>query len=186
MTVGTPAAFASSTGRTSARRSSGASTMPCTPCVVNPSTTWIWSSRSSSRSGPFQMMFTESPATVSSCDAWIAPAWMLFQNSCDVPLGTTAMVIVLPEVAAPFAASFFPEQAAAAARRARAMAGHDFIDCSVRDGFQKEGGSRALPLLWSVEGRRGAAGSPCLTKYRNRMNHRGHRGHGGKRHGFEL
>ena len=96
ITVGTPAAFASSTGRTSARSSSGASTMPCTPWLMKPSTTWICCSRSSSRSGPFQMILTVSPFAVSSCAACIAPAWMVFQNSCVVPFGMTAMVNVLP------------------------------------------------------------------------------------------
>src|SRR4051812_42705 len=96
MTVGTPAAFASSTGRTRARLSRGASTMPETPCEVKPSTTCTCCSRSSSRSGPFQMILTVSPAAVSSCAACIAPAWMARQNSCVVPFGTTAMVYDLP------------------------------------------------------------------------------------------
>ena len=55
------------------------------------STTLICSSRSSSRSGPFQMM-----STLSSFPALIAPAWTDFQNSCVVPLGMTA-ICGLPE-----------------------------------------------------------------------------------------
>ena len=56
MTTGMFAALpASSTGRTSARASSGASTMPLTPWLRKPSTTWICCSRSSSRIGPFQI-----------------------------------------------------------------------------------------------------------------------------------
>jgi hypothetical protein len=74
ITVGTPAPFASSTGRTSARSSSGASTIPETPWEVKPSTTCTCCSRSSSRSGPFQMMRTLSPLAVSSCAACTAPA----------------------------------------------------------------------------------------------------------------
>ena len=56
-----PARAASSTGRFSARLSSGASTMPWTPWLMKPSTTWICCSRSSSRIGPFQMMRTGVP-----------------------------------------------------------------------------------------------------------------------------
>ena len=54
------------------------------------STTSIWSSRSSSCSGPFQMIFTPS-----SCAAFSAPACTDFQNSCVVPLGMTAMASVV-------------------------------------------------------------------------------------------
>jgi len=39
ITVGTPACLASSTGRTRARLSSGASTIPWMPWLVKPSTT---------------------------------------------------------------------------------------------------------------------------------------------------
>src|SRR5438034_2414424 len=92
ITVGTPARRASSTGRTRATLSSGASTMPWTPWLKNPSTTWTCCSRSSSRSGPFQMIVTGCPCADSSREAWTAPAWMLLQNSCVVPLGITAIV----------------------------------------------------------------------------------------------
>ena len=74
MTVGMPARFASSTGRTSARSSSGASTMPFMPWLRKPSTTCTCCSRSSSRSGPFQVMFTLIPRPSSSRAALIAPA----------------------------------------------------------------------------------------------------------------
>ena len=89
MTVGMPAAFASSTGRTSARSSSGARTIPFMPWLRNPSTTCTCCSRSSSRSGPFQVRVTFTPLASNSCAAFTAPAWMAFQNSCVVPLGTT-------------------------------------------------------------------------------------------------
>ena len=36
-------------------------------------------------------MRTGVPWAESSRAAWIAPAWMLFQNSCVVPLGMTAI-----------------------------------------------------------------------------------------------
>src|SRR5258707_4600751 len=42
------------------------------------------------------MMCTESPVALNSWAACTAPAWMLLQNSCVVPLGTTAMVSDLP------------------------------------------------------------------------------------------
>src|SRR4051794_36684258 len=61
--------------------------MPLTPRAVKSSTTLICSSRSSSLSGPFQMI--SQPV---SWLAFTAPAWMVFQNSCVVPLGMTAMV----------------------------------------------------------------------------------------------
>ena len=93
ITVGTPALFASSTGRTSARLSSGASTMPDTP--------WLREALDdlhlllavvlAQRSLPDDAA-RESPAAVSSCAACTAPAWMLFQNSCVVPFGMTAIV----------------------------------------------------------------------------------------------
>ena len=90
MTVGIPSLFASSTGRTSALSSSGASTIPLTPWLVKPSTTWTCCSRSSSRMGPFQMTSTRTPSASRSREALIAPAWMLFQNSWVSPLGMTA------------------------------------------------------------------------------------------------
>src|SRR4051812_27095653 len=118
ITVGTPAFFASSTGRTSARLSSGASTMPDTPWLVKPSTTCTCCSRSSSRSGPFQMMRTLSPEALSSWAACTAPAWMLFQNSCVVPFGITARVSVLPAPDAAAPEPFFePASPQAAAPR---------------------------------------------------------------------
>ena len=95
-TVGMPARFASSTGRTSAFSSSGASTMPETPWLRKPSTTWTCCSRSSSRSGPFQVMVTFTPFSLSSRSAFTAPAWMAFQNSCVVPLGMTPIVSGFP------------------------------------------------------------------------------------------
>src|SRR6476661_7127329 len=62
------------------------------------------------------MIFTLSPAAVSSCAAWIAPAWMLFQNSCVVPFGITASVYVFPPAeAAPVDFCFEPESVQAAA-----------------------------------------------------------------------
>ena len=51
-----------------------ASTMPLTPCAANPSTTWICCSRSSSRTGPFQITSTLVPCAVSSCAALLLPA----------------------------------------------------------------------------------------------------------------
>ena len=62
--------------------------MPDTPREMNPSTSDTCAARSSSRSGPRQMM-----ETPSSCAAFAAPAWMLCQNTCDVPFGMTAIVI---------------------------------------------------------------------------------------------
>ena len=62
MTTGMPAPTASSTGATSALLSSGASTMAETFRPMKFSTTWICCSRSSSRSGPFQMIVTSIPS----------------------------------------------------------------------------------------------------------------------------
>ncbi len=87
-TTGMPRRFAAATGGASAESSSGASTMPDTPREMNPSTSDTCAARSSSRSGPRQMM-----ETPSSCAAFAAPAWMLCQNTCDVPFGMTAIVI---------------------------------------------------------------------------------------------
>src|SRR5690242_16419793 len=63
------------------------------------------------------MIFTLSPAASSSCAAWIAPAWMLFQNSWVVPFGTTASVYVLcpPADAVPESCFFEAESLQAAA-----------------------------------------------------------------------
>src|SRR5258708_6681484 len=170
MTVGTPARFASSTGRTSARRSSGASTMPWTPCERNPSITWICCSRSSSRSGPFQMMCTESPVALSSCAACTAPAWMLLQNSCVVPFGTTAMVSDLP---APDAAglSDFAQAASANARRNARV----FIGCSTSEIRGLMAVSRQHDSLDAIGGtviagkarRRGAEGATAVRDERS-------------------
>ncbi len=88
MTTGIFARAASATGPTSAASSSGASTIPDTPRVMKPSTSATCDARSSSRSGPRQMM-----STPSSCAAFSAPAWMLCQNTCDVPFGMTAIVV---------------------------------------------------------------------------------------------
>ena len=60
---------------------------PDTPLVTNRSTSEICDSRSSSRSGPRQTIVTPS-----SWPAFAAPAWMLCQKACEVPLGTTAIV----------------------------------------------------------------------------------------------
>src|SRR5439155_9818101 len=60
---------------------------PDTPVVTKRSTSDICDSRSSSRSGPRQMIDTPS-----SFAAFAAPAWMLCQKTCDVPFGTTAIV----------------------------------------------------------------------------------------------
>jgi hypothetical protein len=90
-TTGMPAFTASSTGATSARLSSGARTMAETPRPTKFSTTWICCSRSSSRSGPFQMIVTSVPAALSSRWAFTAPALMDFQYSWVVPLGMTAI-----------------------------------------------------------------------------------------------
>jgi hypothetical protein len=86
-----PARVASSTGRTSAFASSGASTMALMRWLWKPSTTWICCSRSSSRSGPFQTMCASTPCACSSRSALIAPAWIVFQKSWDVPFGMTAI-----------------------------------------------------------------------------------------------
>ena len=74
MTTGIRALSASSTGATSARLSSGASTMPLTSRPMKFSTTCTCCSRSSSRSGPFQISRTFTPAAFSSRSAWRAPA----------------------------------------------------------------------------------------------------------------
>src|SRR5439155_6432798 len=87
ITTGMFRCFASATGAASALSSSGASAMPETPRLTNPSTSETCASRSSSRSGPRQI--TETP---SSCAALFAPAWMLCQKTCDVPFGITAIV----------------------------------------------------------------------------------------------
>ena len=81
-----------SIGATRPRLSSGAMTMPLTRWPTKFSTTWICCSRSSSLSGPFQMTCTLVPAAFSSSSAFLAPAWMDFQNSCVVPLGMTAIL----------------------------------------------------------------------------------------------
>ncbi len=91
ITTGMPARDASSTGRTSALASSGASTMALMPWLWKPSTTWICCSRSSSRSGPFQITLTSMPCACSSRSALIAPAWMVLQNEWVVPFGITAI-----------------------------------------------------------------------------------------------
>src|SRR6476620_10510883 len=59
-TTGMPRRFAAATGGASAESSSGASTMPDTPREMNPSTSDTCAARSSSRSGPRQMMETPS------------------------------------------------------------------------------------------------------------------------------
>ena len=91
MTTGMPARDASSTGRTSARASSGASTMALMPWLWKPSTTWICCSRSSSRSGPFHTTWASIPCACSSRSALTAPAWMVLQNEWVVPFGMTAI-----------------------------------------------------------------------------------------------
>src|ERR1017187_7567026 len=111
MITGMPAAIASSTGATSARSSSGASTIADTLRPMKFSTTWICCSRSSSRRGPFQMMLTAMPLAASSRLALTAPASMDFQNSCVVPLGMTAIWYSAPRDCG--------EGAAAASARAR-------------------------------------------------------------------
>ena len=103
--VGMPARLASSIGRTRARSSSGAITMPETFWLTKPSTTCTCCSRSSSRSGPFQVMVTGVPAALSSRSALTAPAWIDFQNSCVVPFGITAIDSAFPPLPA------LPEQA---------------------------------------------------------------------------
>src|SRR5260221_5562910 len=70
---------------------SGQSVIPETPCATNDCTTSICAFKSSSLSGPFQMI-----STPVSCAAFTAPAWIDFQNSADAPLGMTAMRVVLP------------------------------------------------------------------------------------------
>src|SRR4051812_40150322 len=70
---------------------SGKSAMPDTPCATNDCTTSICAFKSSSLSGPFQMI-----STPVSCAAFTAPAWIDFQNSADAPLGMTAILVVLP------------------------------------------------------------------------------------------
>src|ERR1700722_20179445 len=60
--------------------------MPPTPWATKDCTTSICSLRSSSRRGPFH-----TTSMSSSRAAFTAPACTLFQNSCVVPLGTTAM-----------------------------------------------------------------------------------------------
>src|SRR4051812_37247894 len=60
--------------------------MPDTPCAVKLCTKSTCDFRSSSLSGPFH-----TTSTFSSRAALIAPACTAFQNSCVVPLGTTAM-----------------------------------------------------------------------------------------------
>ena len=72
----------------------GATTIPDTPVLSMSSTTAICEAESSSLSGPFQMI-----SQPISCAALLAPAWIDFQNSCVVPLGMTAMVLVPPEAA---------------------------------------------------------------------------------------
>ena len=89
ITTGILRALASETGPISAVSSSGASTMPETPRLTKPSTSDTWESRSSSRTGPRQMI-----STPSSFAARDAPAWMLCQKMWAVPFGMTAMVIV--------------------------------------------------------------------------------------------
>ncbi len=91
MTTGMPAPTASSTGRHQRPLSSGASTIAETLRPTKFSTTWICCSRSSSRSGPFQMIVTSIPAAASSRLALKAPALMDFQYSWVVPLGMTAI-----------------------------------------------------------------------------------------------
>src|SRR4051794_6913203 len=87
MTTGILASLAAFTGFTSALSLSGARTMPATPWATMLCTMSIWLLRSSSLSGPFQMMLT-----LLSLAALAAPACTAFQNSWVVPLGITAMV----------------------------------------------------------------------------------------------
>ena len=91
ITVGTLSFAASSTGRTSAFSSSGASTIPSMPWLANDSTTCTCCSRSSSRSGPFQVSSTCTPFVSSSRLALMAPAWIVRQNSWVMPFGITAI-----------------------------------------------------------------------------------------------
>ena len=88
MTTGMPRWTALATGTASALSSSGARTMPDTPRLTKPSTSDTCESRSSSRSGPRHTM-----STFWSAAAFAAPAWMLCQNTCEVPLGITAIVV---------------------------------------------------------------------------------------------
>ena len=85
ITTGIPLATAVSTGCTRARASSGARTMPSTPAATALWTSWICWTRSSSFWGPCQTIST----FPSSSAALMAPAWIVFQNSCVVPLGIT-------------------------------------------------------------------------------------------------
>ena len=115
MTTGTPDLTAALTGATSAVSLSGASTMPATPCAVKLCTRSTCDFRSSSLSGPFQMI-----STFSSLAAFAAPACTAFQNSCVVPLGTTAMRSFFSRSRAPPAARRRPfcRRLPAAARQA--------------------------------------------------------------------
>src|SRR5260221_8942789 len=71
------------------------------------------------------MMCTESPVALNSWAACTAPAWMLLQNSCVVPLGTTAMVSDLPAPDAAGLSDFAPAASPDARSNARV-----FIGCS--------------------------------------------------------
>jgi hypothetical protein len=104
ITTGTFAPTASFTAGARPLSLSGASTMPETPCATKLWTTSICCLRSSSLSGPFHTI-----STPISFDALTAPAWTAFQNSCVVPLGTTAILRGLPPPPAP---DFSPPQAA--------------------------------------------------------------------------
>ena len=109
MTVGMPARRASATGRIRARSSSGERTRASTPAPASVSTIWICSLRSSSLSGPFQMI-----STPSSRAAVRAPAWTDFQNSWVVPMGMTAILNRRPAAGRPS-----PGARQAAAKRVR-------------------------------------------------------------------
>ena len=74
MTTGIFLAVAALTGRSNATSSSGASTMPPMPSLVNWSTILIWSARSDSLSGPLKLMLTPN-----SLPALLAPACTDFQ-----------------------------------------------------------------------------------------------------------
>jgi hypothetical protein len=80
--------------------------MPPTPSETNCSTTLICSARSSSLSGPFQII-----STPASSAALRAPASTVFQKTWVVPLGMTAIFLppALPPPAPPPPAWVVPE-----------------------------------------------------------------------------
>src|SRR5688500_8694154 len=138
MTTGMLRPIAVLTGRASASVSSGARQMPSTPSETNCSTTLICSARSSSFSGPFQII-----STPASSAALRAPASTVFQKTWVVPLGMTAMRFPL---APPPPAGWVVEEdeddvelllshadSAAAAQRHRHRASNRFIAGAFRE-----------------------------------------------------